>query len=154
MVHRGSKYSLKDLPKQISLTELDMKIISARCSGKSISSFQKEKLIEGFRSVASSCIVLYGFFPINNENQMALLVSEMYSYFTKMDFDHLNFPEYHLALQLNAKGNLKIPVGVDLDQVRASSNTLNVKFISDVMCLYLEMRNNLDRKLQNLIDGF
>lgn len=154
MNYRGNEYSLKDLPKQINLTELEKKIISARCASQSLSSMDKIGLKNGFKSIISSCISIYGFFPINNADQFESLTSESVSFFMSMDFDHLNFHEYHLALQLNAKGNLKFPTGVEAESVKASTTGVNVKFISDVMCLYLQFRNILDRKLQNSIDGF
>lgn len=154
MVYRGNQYSLRELPKQIKLTDLEKKIITARLCGGSISVLDDAGLKKAFKSIISSCIAIYGFFPINNNDQLELISEEMCSFFVNMDFDHMNLAEYHLALQVNAKGNLKFPSGVEAEQVKPTTTGVSVKFVSDVMCLYLKFRDMLDRKFQNSIDGF
>lgn len=66
----------------------------------------------------------------------------------------MNLSEYHLALQINANASLKIPSGVDGEQVNPTTTGISIKFLGDVIAFYVQFRNALDRKLQNAIDGF
>lgn len=104
-------------------------------------------------SLFSSCVGIYGFF-VPSEIVMNIVVSEMCSFFKKSIFSHLSYEEYYLALQINATAGLKIPAEIDGEQIKASGATVNVKFLADVMNFYIQFRNQLDRKLQNFLDGY
>lgn len=99
-------------------------------------------------------MAIYGFYPPASEDMIDLISSEMYAYFLNQGFSHLTIDEFHLALQLNARGNLKFPSGVDAEPVKPFGATVSVKFVSDVLCLYMKFRDLLDRKIQNHIDGY
>lgn len=148
------EYSLKELPSNFKQTELESKIINARCSSVAISDLPPKKLKENIESMISSSVAIYGFYPPTSEGMIDLLTSEMTCYFLNNGFCHLTYDEFHLALQLNARGNLKFPSGVDAEPVKTFGATVSVKFVSDVLCLYMKFRDLLDRKIQNHIDGY
>ena len=50
-------------------------------------------------------------------------------------------------------GNIKNPAGQDLEQVQFSGNCINVVYLAKIFNNYRVLRNNLDARLRNLIDG-
>lgn len=149
----GKLYSLRDLPSNLSLTELEVKIVTARCAGDSIEDLSEELYQDFLKTTVSSSIAIYGFFWPTSQNLLDLIVSELGYYLKCQGFGHFTASEVYLAIQLNAKSGLKIPSGVDADLVKPFGATISIKFISDVLCLYTLFRDNLDRKFQNFIYG-
>lgn len=107
-----------------------------------------------FKDLISSCVAIYGFFPPSSVDMMNLLAKEFKNYFLNHGFSYLSYEEFYLAMQLNARKNLSYPYSIESEPIKVSGATVSVKFVSDVMCLYLQFRSYLDRKIQNYIDGF
>lgn len=69
-------------------------------------------------------------------------------------YSQLTEEEIFLSLRINARGELKFPSGVEVEQVQFSGNSMNIDYLSKVLSNYMKLRNILDRKFQNHIDGY
>jgi hypothetical protein len=69
---------------------------------------------------------------------------------------YLNYTlkEILLCLQINLMHPLPSYLAVEVDEVKFSGRCVNVSFMSKTLNNYKLIRNQLDRKLQNFIDGY
>lgn len=134
--------------------DTEKKILKARISGDSfceLSELDKRIIIDQimFRGAA-------GFGCALPQTEMfAKFVAEELSVFID-DFGYCEFTleEFLLAIRINANGPIKNPSGNDLEQVVFSGICINVFFISKILRNYKILRDNLDKRIQNIIDGY
>jgi hypothetical protein len=85
----------------------------------------------------------------------AKFVAEEISIFIdEFGYSEFTLEEFLLALRINSNGPIKNPSGNDLEQVVFSGICINVFFISKILRNYKVLRDNLDRRIQNIIDGY
>lgn len=66
----------------------------------------------------------------------------------------LTLEEVLEAIRFNAICDLRYPGGEYVDRPVFSGNCFHVSFLAKIVHNYTALRNSLDRKLQNLIDGY
>jgi len=79
---------------------------------------------------------------------------ELEIFISEFGYEELTLSEMLLALRLNSKNEMKQPSGVDIEAVQFSGNCFNVDYFAKVLKNYMTVRAILDRKFQNIIDGY
>lgn len=82
------------------------------------------------------------------------IAEELLVFINEFGYSEYTFDEIILALRLNSMGGLKRTSGEDIEQVGFSGSCFNVNYISKVLSNYALVRNYLDRKIENQIDGY
>lgn len=129
-------------------------IVDARISGLSFC-----ELSEADQSIIATDIVatasaITGCNTPGTEFFFDRLRREIITFVLNFGFRELTEDEIYLALRLNARGGLRMPSGVEIETIPFFGNTFNIDYFSKVLSNYLSLRNLLDRKLQNEIDGY
>jgi hypothetical protein len=129
-------------------------VLDYRCSEEPFS-----KLSEKDEKVALDEIMLRGAANtgcnLPNTDFFANIIGEEIAIHVKeFGYQDLTAGEILLALRLNSKGDAKYPAGLTLEQVPFFGNCFNVEFLSKVLSNYMVLRNYIDRKFQNHIDGY
>jgi hypothetical protein len=81
------------------------------------------------------------------------IFSELSFFLLEMGYAELTIDEILFALHLNASGNMRTTSG-DYIRIDFKGQSFNVTFVANVLSAYMGIRNSLDRKLQNQIDGY
>ena len=152
--HRGKSYTANDLKEApIKRTQNEVNIITAR-EGEPLSDMNDD----GLRYVADQIIVngtsMYGSELPQTEFFASVLSKQIIDYLLKFGYSNLTLEEINLALQINTEPEINNPLGENLQQVRFSGKFIHVSFLAGVLKNYMVLRNNLDRKFQNHIDGY
>lgn len=133
------------------LTEIEKMIIESRLAGESFVDLPDKKyscdqiMLKG--AAISGC-------PLPQTEFFADIIGDQICEFIeKFGFAELTMNEIILALQMNSKGGLRFPSGVSVDQIPFVGNCFNIDFLSKVLSNYLILRNILDQKFKNFIDG-
>lgn len=85
----------------------------------------------------------------------AEVISDQLSIFiNEFGYGNLTLSEIILAMHLNAASAIRYPSGDYQERVEFSGNCFNVVFIAKILEVYRTLRNGLDRKFQNQIDGY
>lgn len=93
--------------------------------------------------------------PLPQTEYFAAYIAEELEIFIKeFGYGILTYKEILLALRLNSKGGLKTPSGLEIDQIAFSGACFNVDYISKILSNYRAIRNFLDRKFENQLDGY
>lgn len=82
------------------------------------------------------------------------IAEELTIFINEFGFSEFTLNEILLALRINSQGGAKTPSGLVIDQVPFSGVCFNVDYISKVLGNYKTLRNYLDRKLENQLDGY
>ena len=92
---------------------------------------------------------------VPNTEFFAEIIGEELTYFIiNSGYGELTYEEILLALRLNAKGGLKHSSGMDIEPIHFFGVCFNIDYFSKIMANYMSFRNQLDRKIQNKIDGY
>jgi hypothetical protein len=84
----------------------------------------------------------------------AEIIGEELEIFIKdFGYSELTTEEILLAMRLNSRGDFKYP-GETIEKVIFFGNCFNVEYFSKILYNYMVLRNILDRKIQNTIDGY
>lgn len=83
-----------------------------------------------------------------------ILTKQVSVHLVEYGYEALTYEEVMFAMNINEKRNVRLPSGLDLDYIDFKGNHFNVSFLSKIIQNYTMLRNNLDRRLQNHIDGF
>lgn len=147
---------LNEIPEtsKVKLTDVEKQIISGRLDGLSIC-----QLTDDEQKLVADEIILKAAYIVGCPTPLTDfyadgLSKEMIEYINQFGFGELTLSEIILALRLNTKGGLKFPTGVDIEKVIFAGTCFNVDFLSRVLSNYMALRNILDRKLENYIDGY
>lgn len=147
---------LSDLDRTLlKLEEIESWILDARCSGVSICAIDseqdlKKKGAELISRISAQC----GCATPTTEVFFNVLVEEVCDFMLRYGNGELCFEEYLLASRINSMGGYKFPSGLELERVPFVGNCFNVEYLSKLTDNYFRIRLQLDRKLQNLIDGY
>lgn len=154
--HAGKSYSLKELPEtsRMRLKGIENRVIDARLTGKSFCELQGNELRAAGDQVILKTAALYGC-PLPQTDFFAeILTNELAELITNFGYGEFTLAEIELALRINTHINLPLPPGLELEKVNFTGNVANIYFISRVLSNYIILRNSVDRRLQNLIDGY
>jgi hypothetical protein len=137
-----------------SLSKNEKKIIEARCESSPMSEIdidvlklQLDQIMLRGAAISGCCLPNTDFFAeIISDEVKHLLLDFEYSDFT--------YDEVILAMRLNSVGGMRYPSGDFMEQVNFHGNCFNGDYIAKILANYQILRNNLDRKFQNQIDGY
>jgi len=82
-----------------------------------------------------------------------IISEELTEYILNYGYADLTYAEILLALRINSKGGYRYPTGIELEPVVFFGHCFNIDYFAKVISNYMAIRNLLDRKLQNIIDG-
>lgn len=136
------------------LTEVDYKVLDARCEGISLFEYSAENLNEQFDEVILRIAAISGAKVPADTFFIEMLKQELIAFLMKFGYSSLTIAEILLAFQINSKINIKYPIGIDVTHVGITGDCINVDYISQVLYPYMTIRNLLDRKLENSINGY
>lgn len=136
------------------LTEVDYKVLDARCEGISLFEYSVDKLNELFDEVILRVAAISGAKVPADTFFIEILKQEVISFLIKFGYSGLTISEILLAFQINSKINIKYPIGIDANHIEITGDCINVDYISQVLYPYMTIRNLLDRKLENSINGY
>lgn len=153
--HRGKIYSLKEITNiEIKLNDFEEKVIDARLNGLSFCQIDEDKLRWCTDQIMLRGAAISGCTIPGTEFFAEIISEELRNYILNFGYKDLSYEEILLALRINSKGGYKYPSGIDLEPVAFFGNCFNVDYFSKVLNNYMAIRNMLDRKLQNIIDGY
>ena len=135
-------------------TKQEEQIVQARCEGLSfceLDGLNERVAIDQimFRGAAISGCAL----PMT-ETFATFIAEEITAFILNFGYGELTLEEFLLAMRLNAYGKIRNPAGEDFDQVNFSGNSINVVYLGKILKNYMALRNNLDRKITNQLDGY
>ncbi len=133
---------------------IEILIVDSRVSSESISEMSDADLRVMADKVILECSTTTGCELPFTDFFAEGLSRSMISFLKEFGYDDLSLEEIILALKLNMRHRLKMPSGIEMEEVAFSGRCVNVGFISKVLWNYMQIRNLLDRKFQNHIDGY
>lgn len=153
--HRGKNFSLAELPKEgLKFEPWEGLILEARMKGESIANFSGNDAILSCDEIIIKCSAFYGCEMPYTDLFAKILSEAMLNFFTRFGYGELTTAEIILAMEMNLSSDLKIPSEIENEKIEFSGKCVNVMFVSKVLKKYIYLRNMLDRKLQNIIDGY
>lgn len=145
---------LKELPREeIKMTAIENKIIDKRLIGLSFCQLDEDSLKTSVDELILKASAITGCALPQTEFFADILTKEIVSYINEFGYGELTIDEIIFSLRLNAKGKLKWPSGVEIEQIKFSGNNFNIDFFANVLFNYFQLRDILDRKCQNFLDG-
>jgi hypothetical protein len=82
------------------------------------------------------------------------LKEETIIYLKNFGYINLNLGEIILAFRFNCDTDILKRLDVEIEKIISKSKYLNVDYIVSVLKNYLQFRFFVDRKVQNIIDGY
>lgn len=76
------------------------------------------------------------------------------SFVLNMGYGDLNENEIIFSMEMNLTHVHRLPGGMQLQQFEFSGRCVNLTFIANVLSNYMAVRNHIERRFQNLIDGY
>lgn len=133
---------------------MEQKILDARVSGVSFCQISKDELQWHIDQIMLKGAAISGCSLPNTEFFAQIIGEELSEFILNFGFSELTYDELLLALRMNVKGGFKLPVGLEVEFINFFGNCFNIDFFSKIIANYMAVRNQLDRKLQNHIDGY
>ena len=129
-------------------------MIDARLEGKAFSEMTENETRVAIDQIILRCSADVGC-DLPFTDMFANVLSEQIILFID-NCGYLNYTlkEILLSLQINLMHPLPSYLAVEVDEVKFSGRCVNVSFMSKTLNNYKAIRNQLDRKLQNFIDGY
>jgi hypothetical protein len=152
--HKGKSYLLKDLVGTTNLTKPEQKIIESRFVGYSFSQLDEDDGKLAVDQIMLRVAAICGCALPNTEFFAKFIAEEITKFILDFGYSDLTLEEILLAFRFNARGGLKYPNGATIDPVFFTGCCVNVDYIAKVLANYMALRTQLDRKLQNKIDGY
>ncbi len=134
------------------ITSEQKKIMAARFDGISFWEIPESKHQFLVDEIIFTIAASVGATPPESEMLARYLSEEMILAITDFGYSHLTLAEIKLAIRLNLLPILKNPAGEDLKAVATPAN-ICVSFLVAVLGNYCVLRNNLDRLIENKING-
>lgn len=135
------------------LNEFENKIIEARLKDVSFCQIDESKIRWHIDQIMLKGAAISGCALPNTEFFADVISDEIMAFILEFGYEELTYAEIILAMRVNSKGGLRYPSGIELEQVVFFGNCFNVDYFAKVISNYMAVRNILDRKLQNFIDG-
>lgn len=149
-------YSLKDLPReQLKLTEVENEVILTRISStESFCDMDTDKKDIVSDKVMMYCVSMYGWTLPANQIISSLVSEEIKIFLSRHFYSCLSEEEIFLALRINYSPDLSFPDILDIGRVYFINAQVNAGIVSKIIDNYMKLRVFIDRKLQNIIDGY
>jgi hypothetical protein len=129
-------------------------IISARLDGLSLCQLQEAQLKKAADAIMIRASSICGCALPTTDFFTDALNKEIIKFLINMGYEEYTLEEVCLSFQINAGGNVRMPTGIEIEYVQFFGTRFNVDYLSRVLKNYSAMRNMLDRKFQNHIDGY
>lgn len=153
--HKGKNYSLHEINViGLNLSDFERRIINARIDGVSFSQIEQDNVRWHIDQLMLRGAAICGCKLPSTEFFAEIIADELTELIVNFGYSELTYLELLLAMRINAKGGFKFPSGLDLETISFFGNSFNVDYYSKVLNNYMTIRNLLDRKLQNFIDGY
>lgn len=143
---------MKDLRKP---TQMEIKILKARSDGLSFCELNESDIRIAIDQIMFRGAAICGCSLPQTEVFATYLAEEISKFILEFGYEELTLSEILLSLSINATGSkIKNPAGEDLDPVPFTGNTINVFYLGKILRNYKILRDNLDRKIENQLDGY
>lgn len=153
--YRENNHLLKELSETLKRqTEIEKKIIRARLDGKSLSEMDEKEQRVLCDNIIFKCSAFTGCELPATDYFADILSESILAFFMELGYSDLTLNEMILALSLNCTHQQKLPGNIELPEVVFSGKGANISYLSKVVGRYMILRNYLDRRFQNLIDGY
>ncbi len=139
------------LPK---INDAEKRIFEARQIGVSFCNIPVEEMQWYIDQIMLRGAAIGGCAVPNTEFFAEIIGEELAIFIKDYGYGELTYEEILLALRLNAQGGLKHPSGMDIEPVHFFGVCFNIDYFSKIMANYMSFRTQLDRKIQNKIDGY
>lgn len=147
---------LSELPEEIALilNNHEKKVIKARLTDCSFSQIEEKYIQWHIDQVMIRAAAIGGCAIPNTDFFAQIIGEELLDFIVNFGFGELTYEEIILAFKLNATGAVRFPSGDYMDRVTFSGTCFNIDYLSKILSNYMLLRNSLDRKIQNKIDGY
>lgn len=145
---------LNEMPQEIKLTRVESLIFKARLSGLSFSQLPEDRLRWATDQIVTRGAAIAGCELPTTEYFADILSNEIITFMLEYGYGEFTVDEIFTAFRLNASPGMKWPSGIDIELVQFTGCHFNLTFMSKVLALYGTLRGILDRKFQNIIDGY
>lgn len=153
--YMGKIYLLTDAPREkLRLTPPEEKILNTRLTKNSIIQFPTEELQDKMDEILKVISAISGLPLPTNDGMGTVLKTELITFLMDFGYKLLNEDEIALAFRLNISSTVRFSDGTYMPVIEPVGNFLNVLYCAKVLSNYLIIRNMLDRKAQNVIEGY
>lgn len=135
-------------------TKQEMMIADARSEGLSFCELKDLEMRVVVDQIMFRGAAITGCCLPQTESLAKFIADEIIILIFNFGYQELTEQEIFLSMRLNALGDLRNPCGEDFKQVSFSGNSMNTVYLAKVFKNYMSLRNNLDRKIQNELDGY
>lgn len=155
--HRGNIYLIGDFPKkEAKLKLIETLVIDVRGDEDSVS-FSEMDADE--RQLAWDNILFYGTACTGcqvptTDILASRIASQISNYIFSFGYKDYTEREIELAMQLNAHNNFDELGALDLKVVEFTGIYFNLNYFASVLGNYKKIRDHIDRKFQNFLDGY
>lgn len=134
------------------MKEIEHKIIKARCNGFSINQLSAQDFkLDTDLLVFKLCAISGADLP-GTDFFADIISTELMKYLIDFGYSEFSIEEVLLAFRLNAQG-FNYPNGESADKV-IFKGVLNINLLATVLNNYKILRDCLDRKFQNELEGY
>lgn len=131
-----------------------MLIFEARENGLSFCELDETDMRYAIDQIMFKGAAIFGCALPNTEMFAKYISDEIRDYILEFGYGELTVSEIILAFKMNIGSEIKNPLGDNLKCVEFYGNSINVSFIGKVLSNYMIIRNNLDTRIKNQIDGY
>jgi hypothetical protein len=155
IIHRQKTHLLDSFdPIATKQSDVDKKIISARLTGDAFGDLDESILNSVYADLLVKIACITGAELPVSESMSKYLVGELDAFLIEFNYAELTEEEILLAFRFNCGNYLRNAGGDYVDNIPLFGKYLSVDYISKVLYNYSVVRFQLDRKLQNFIDGY
>lgn len=155
--HRGCDYSIGDFPKnKVQLKLIESLIIDVRGNEDAISfcEMTADERQLAWDNILFNGTAFTGCLVPTSDILASRISNQISNYIFSFGYKDYTPEEVNLALQLNAHNNFDELSMLDLKVVEFSGSHFNLTYLASVLGNYKKIRDFLDRKLQNFLDGY
>lgn len=135
-------------------TKLEIKIAEARSSGLSFCEKNELERRVTIDQIMFRGAAICGCTLPQTEIFAKFIAEEIENFILNFGYEEFTESEILLAMQVNAFDKIKNPMGEDLEQVVFSGISFNVVYLAKILKNYKIIRENLDKKIKNQLDGY
>lgn len=146
---------MADLKEGLKRTDdIEKKIISGRLTGQSFCELEANDLASSVDQIMLRGAAISGSALPNTDFFADIIASEIENFINECGYRTLTVEEILNAMRLNSKSELRPPGSDYVDRIPFSGNCFNVDYLARILVNYMRCRDWLDRRFQNLIDGY
>lgn len=143
---------IKDGLKKI--TEVERHIVKARLIGRSFCELSEDALSYAIDEIMIAGAAISGCALPQTEFFAKKIGEHLTVFINEYGYGELTVAEILTAMRLNSRGGLKFPTGLEAEQINFSGNCFNVDYLSKILHNYFSLRNILDGRFKNMIEGY